>query len=300
MILYPLRLSEKIEFYISGSEMEEEKFSTVIVPKSGWFDIDVSEIWRYRDLIFLFVKRNFVILFKQTILGPAWAVIQPLLTTIVFTVVFGKLAGLSAKGVPSFLFYLSGTVAWQYFSSALTQTSDTFVENAAILGKVYFPRIVMPISTVITNLINFFIQFGIFSVLIVIYALMGKIHPNTYVLMLPILILHMAMLGLGTGIIISAATTKYRDLRLLVSFGVQLWMYATPVAYDINIIPDRLRDIYMLNPMTPVINAFRTAFLGIGSFDLKSYLISWIVTAVILLIGIILFSRVEKTFVDTV
>lgn len=300
MILYPLRLSEKIEFYISGSEMEEEKFSTVIVPKSGWFDIDVSEIWRYRDLIFLFVKRNFVILFKQTILGPAWAVIQPLLTTIVFTVVFGKLAGLSAKGVPSFLFYLSGTVAWQYFSSALTQTSDTFVENAAILGKVYFPRIVMPISTVITNLINFFIQFGIFSVLIVIYALMGKIHPNIYVLMLPILILHMAMLGLGTGIIISAATTKYRDLRLLVSFGVQLWMYATPVAYDINIIPDRLRDIYMLNPMTPVINAFRTAFLGIGSFDLKSYLISWIVTAVILLIGIILFSRVEKTFVDTV
>lgn len=280
--------------------MEEEKFSTVIVPKSGWFDIDVSEIWRYRDLIFLFVKRNFVILFKQTILGPAWAVIQPLLTTIVFTVVFGKLAGLSAKGVPSFLFYLSGTVAWQYFSSALTQTSDTFVENAAILGKVYFPRIVMPISTVITNLINFFIQFGIFSVLIVIYALMGKIHPNIYVLMLPILILHMAMLGLGTGIIISAATTKYRDLRLLVSFGVQLWMYATPVAYDINIIPDRLRDIYMLNPMTPVINAFRTAFLGIGSFDLKSYLISWIVTAVILFIGIILFSRVEKTFVDTV
>lgn len=280
--------------------MEEEKFSTVIVPKSGWFDIDVSEIWRYRDLIFLFVKRNFVILFKQTILGPAWAVIQPLLTTIVFTVVFGKLAGLSAKGVPSFLFYLSGTVAWQYFSSALTQTSDTFVENAAILGKVYFPRIVMPISTVITNLINFFIQFGIFSVLIVIYALMGKIHPNIYVLMLPILILHMAMLGLGTGIIISAATTKYRDLRLLVSFGVQLWMYATPVAYDINIIPDRLRDIYMLNPMTPVINAFRTAFLGIGSFDLKSYIISWIVTVVILLIGIILFSRVEKTFVDTV
>lgn len=280
--------------------MEEEKFSTVIVPKSGWFDIDVSEIWRYRDLIFLFVKRNFVILFKQTILGPAWAVIQPLLTTIVFTVVFGKLAGLSAKGVPSFLFYLSGTVAWQYFSSALTQTSDTFVENAAILGKVYFPRIVMPISTVITNLINFFIQFGIFSVLIVVYALMGKIHPNIYVLMLPILILHMAMLGLGTGIIISAATTKYRDLRLLVSFGVQLWMYATPVAYDINIIPDRLRDIYMLNPMTPVINAFRTAFLGIGSFDLKSYLISWIVTAVILFIGIILFSRVEKTFVDTV
>ena len=300
MILYPLRLSEKIEFYISGSEMEEEKLSTVIVPKSGWFDIDVSEIWRYRDLIFLFVKRNFVILFKQTILGPAWAVIQPLLTTIVFTVVFGKLAGLSAKGVPSFLFYLSGTVAWQYFSSALTQTSDTFVENAAILGKVYFPRIVMPISTVITNLINFFIQFGIFSVLIVVYALMGKIHPNIYVLMLPILILHMAMLGLGTGIIISAATTKYRDLRLLVSFGVQLWMYATPVAYDINIIPDWLRDIYMLNPMTPVINAFRTAFLGIGSFDLKSYLISWIVTAVILFIGIILFSRVEKTFVDTV
>ena len=278
----------------------EQQFDTVIKPKSGWFDINLKEVWDYRDLIYLFVKRNFVSHYKQTILGPAWAVIQPLLTTIVFTVVFGNIAGLAADGVPSFLFYLSGTVAWTYFSTCLTQIADTFTGNAAILGKVYFPRVVMPISTVLTNLISFAIQFLLFLVFMVIYWIKGTITPNIAMLLLPLLLLHMALLGLGTGIIISALTTKYRDLKMLVGFGVQLWMYATPVAYDIGIIPAKYMYLYMLNPMTPVINTFRYAFLGLGGFNLGYSIISWIVTLLILFFGIILFSRVEKTFMDTV
>ncbi len=280
--------------------MDSSKFTTVIGPKTGWLDIDLKEVWDYRDLIFLFVRRNFVSHYKQTILGPAWAIIQPLLTTIVFTIVFGNIAGLAADEVPSFLFYLSGTVAWTYFSTCLTQTADTFTGNAAILGKVYFPRIVMPISTVLTNLISFAIQFLLFAIVLVVYVIEGSVTPTMYVFLLPILLLHMAMLSLGTGVIISALTTKYRDLKMLVGFGVQLWMYGTPVAYDIGIIPQRHMKLYMLNPMTPIINMFRKAFLGIGMFDLKSYFFSWIVTILILFIGIVLFSRVEKTFMDTV
>ena len=280
--------------------MSNDKFSTVIVPKTGWFDINLKEVWQYRDLIGLFVKRNFVSQYKQTILGPLWAIIQPLLTTVVFTVVFGSLAGLSAEGVPSFLFFLSGNVAWQYFSGCLTSTANTFTGNAGILGKVYFPRLVMPISTVMTNLISFGIQMAMFLTFLVIYWVRGAVSPNWYVLLTPVLVVHMAMLSLGTGIIISALTTKYRDLKMLVGFGVQLWMYATPVAYDIGIIPARLMGLYMLNPMTPIINAFRYAYLGLGSFQPGYYLVSWVVTALILFVGIVLFSRVEKTFMDTV
>ena len=280
--------------------MSNDKFSTVIVPKTGWFDINLKEVWQYRDLIGLFVKRNFVSQYKQTILGPLWAIIQPLLTTVVFTVVFGSLAGLSAEGVPSFLFFLSGNVAWQYFSGCLTSTANTFTGNAGILGKVYFPRLVMPISTVMTNLISFGIQMAMFLTFLVIYWVRGAVNPNWYVLLTPVLVVHMAMLSLGTGIIISALTTKYRDLKMLVGFGVQLWMYATPVAYDIGIIPARLMGLYMLNPMTPIINAFRYAYLGLGSFQPGYYLVSWVVTALILFVGIVLFSRVEKTFMDTV
>lgn len=280
--------------------MNNEKFSTVILPKSGWLDINIKELWHYRDLITLFVRRNFVSQYKQTILGPLWAIIQPLLTTVVFTVVFGSLAGLAAEGVPSFLFFLSGNVAWQYFSNCLTATANTFTGNAGILGKVYFPRLVMPISTVMTNLISFGIQMAMFLIFLIWYWIAGAVQPNLYVLMLPLLVVHMAMLSLGTGVIISALTTKYRDLKMLVGFGVQLWMYATPVAYDIGIIPERLMGLYMLNPMTPIINAFRYAFLGIGSFEIGYYLLSWAVTLVILFAGVVLFSRVEKTFMDTV
>ena len=278
----------------------EQKFTTVIVPKTGWFDFRLKELARYKDLIFLFVKRNFVSQYKQTVLGPAWAVIQPLLTTVVFTVVFGNLAGLAAAGVPSFLFFMSGNIAWHYFSTCLTQTANTFTGNSSILGKVYFPRLVMPVSTVMTNLISFAIQFFLFVVFLVVYWIKGDVQPTAHALLLPVLLLHMALLSLGVGIIISSLTTKYRDLKMLVSFGVQLWMYGTPVAYDIGIVPQRLMGIYMLNPMTPVINTFRKAFLGLGSFDLTYYLISWGMTFVVLFIGLMLFSRVEKTFMDTV
>lgn len=278
----------------------EQKFTTVIVPKSKWLDFHLKEVWKYRDLVLLFVKRNFVSQYKQTILGPLWAIIQPLLTTVVFTVVFGRLAGLAAEGVPSFLFFMSGNIAWAYFSSCLTQTANTFTGNAGILGKVYFPRIVMPISTVLTNLISFAIQFVMFLVFLSIYWIRGAVHPTPYALMIPLLLVQMAMLSLGVGIIISSLTTKYRDLKMLVGFGVQLWMYGTPVAYDIGIIPQKFMGIYMLNPMTPIINTFRTAFLGLGSFDVVHYLISWGVTLVILFFGLLLFNRVEKTFMDTV
>ena len=279
---------------------------TVIRPKQGWFDLPIRELFRYRDLILLFVKRDFVSLYKQTILGPAWAVIQPFLTTIVFSLVFGSIAGLAPEGVPSFLFYLSGTVVWNYFSNCLTRTSDTFIANANILGKVYFPRLVMPVSTVLSKLIDFAIQYAFLLVFLVGYLVCGaNVRPNWFILMTPLLLLQLAMLSLGCGVIISAATTKYRDLRMLVSFGVQLWMYASPVAYDMFSMDvfapgGRFYSLYMLNPVTPILNLFRYAYLGIGSIDWLHYGVSWLSTCVLLLIGIVLFSRVEKTFMDTV
>ena len=278
----------------------EQKFSTVIVPKTKILDFHLKELARYRDLIFLFVKRSFVARYKQTILGPAWALIQPLISTLVFTVVFGKIAGLAPGGVPSFLFFMSGNIAWGYFSGCLNSTANTFTGNAGIFGKVYFPRLVTPISTVLSQLIGFGIQFFLFLIFLVIYWVKGEVQPTLYVLMLPVLLLHMAMLSLGVGIIISSLTTKYRDLQILFGFGVQLWMYGTPVAYDIGIIPEKYMSPYMLNPISPVINAFRKPFWGIGSFDLPHYLISWAVTLVVLGIGVMLFNRVEKTFMDTV
>ena len=284
----------------------KEQPVTIIRPRSGWFDLPIRELFRYRDLILLFVKRDFVSLYKQTVLGPAWAVIQPFLTTIVFSLVFGSIAGLAPDGVPSFLFYLSGTVVWTYFSNCLTRTSDTFIANAAILGKVYFPRLVMPVATVLSKLIDFAIQYAFFLVFLVIYMATGaRISPNWLILLTPLMLLQLAMLSLGCGVIISAATTKYRDLRMLVSFGVQLWMYASPVAYDMFSMSafapgSNYYGLYMLNPVTPIVNLFRYAYLGIGQVDWLYYGISWAVTAVLLFIGIVLFSRVEKTFMDTV
>jgi lipopolysaccharide transport system permease protein len=278
----------------------EQQFTTVIVPQTGLMDLHLKEVWKYRDLVFLFVKRNFVTRYKQTVLGPAWALIQPLLTTFVFTFVFGRLAGLAPGGVPSFLFFMSGNIAWGYFSGCLNATASTFTGNAGIFGKVYFPRMVTPISTVLSQLITFGIQFFLFVIFLVIYWVQGAVQPTLYALMLPLLLLQMAMMGMGVGIIISSLTTKYRDLVMLVSFGVQLWMYGTPVAYDIAIVPEKLMGLYMLNPMTPVVNTFRLAFLGLGSFDLFHYLLSWVFTLVVLFIGIILFNKVEKTFMDTV
>lgn len=286
--------------------MAEKQTMTVIKPKTGWFDLPIRELLHYKDLIFLFVKRNFVSLYKQTVLGPAWAVIQPFLTTVVFSLVFGSIAGLAPGGVPSFIFYLSGNVIWGYFSACLTQTSDTFIANSGILGKVYFPRLVMPVSTVLSKLIDFVIQFAFMLIFVVIYTLTNAgVHPNWYMLMTPVLILQLAMLSLGCGVIISAATTKYRDLRMLVSFGVQLWMYASPIAYDMFSMGafapgSKYYGLYMLNPVTPVVNVFRYGFLGIGQIDWLYYGIGWITTVVLLFLGVLLFSRVEKTFMDTV
>lgn len=285
--------------------MTENQSVTIIKPKSGWFDLPIRELLKYKDLILLFVKRDFVSMYKQTVLGPAWAVIQPFLTTIVFSLVFGSIAGLAPNGVPSFIFYLSGNVVWTYFANCLTKTSDTFISNSAILGKVYFPRLVMPVSTVLSKLIDFAIQYAFLLVFLVIYAIGGSIQPNWFVLMTPLLLLQLAMLSLGCGVIISAATTKYRDLRMLVSFGVQLWMYASPVAYDMFSMgvfapSSRFYGLYMLNPVTPIVNIFRYGYLGIGAINWTYYLISWVTTLVLLLGGVVLFSRVEKTFMDTV
>ena len=275
---------------------------TVIKSKRGLLEIDLKELWKYRDLILLFVKRNFTSRYKQTILGPAWAVIQPLLTTVVFTVVFGGIAGLPTDGIPPFVFYMCGNILWQYFSGSLTSTSSTFIANSGIFGKVYFPRLVLPISTVLTNLISFAIQLAFFLIFWIVYWIQGaSINPNLMLLMVPVLLLQSAMLALGVGIIISALTTKYRDLAMLVSFGVSLWMYATPVAYAASdLIPAKWMWLYQLNPMTPILETFRYAFFGSGSFNGLYYGISWAVTIVILFIGVLLFNKVEKTFMDTV
>lgn len=285
--------------------MDDNRPVTIIRPRTGWFDLNLGELAHYKDLIFLFVKRNFVSRYKQTVLGPAWSIIQPLLTTVVFSLVFGNIAGLAADGVPSFIFYLTANVMWGYFSGCLTSTSSTFIANSGILGKVYFPRLVMPISTVCSKLIDFAIQFSFMVIFVAYYAITNQIHPNWYVLMTPVLLLQLAMLSLGVGVIISAATTKYRDLNMLVGFGVQLWMYGTPVAYDMFSMGvfapgGKWHSLYMCNPVTPIINIFRYGFLGIGEIEWFYYVISWIVTFIVLFIGVVLFSRVEKTFMDTV
>lgn len=286
--------------------MEDKEIYTVIKPKSGWFDLQIKELFRYKDLILLFVKRDFVSLYKQTILGPAWAIIQPFLTTIVFSLIFGSIAGLAAAGVPSFIFYLSGNIVWHYFSNCLTRTSGTFITNSNILGKVYFPRLVMPISTALSKLIDFAIQYAFMIIFLIYYTVTGQgVHPNWLIVMTPLVLLQLAMLSLGFGIIISAATTKYRDLRMLVSFGVQLWMYGSPVAYDMFSMSvfspgSKYYGLYMLNPVTSIINLFRYAYLGIGQVDWFYYGIGWITTIIVLFFGIVLFSRVEKTFMDTV
>ena len=281
-------------------------WTTRIRPKTGWFDINLNEIWRYRDLIWMLVKRDFTLIYKQTILGPAWVVIQPLLTTLIFTVIFGNVAGLPTDGMPKFMFYMGGNIAWHYFANCLTQTSNTFISNRQLFGKVYFPRLCMPVSIVFSQLINFFVQFVLFAGFVVYYALQpnSAVNPNwRLILLTPLMLLQLGMLGLGFGIIVSSMTTKYRDLSLLVSFGVHLWMYATPVAYPASMIADKypqLLGVYMLNPMTPLIELFRSAYLGSPCYYLNYYWLSIAITVAVFILGVILFSRVEKTFMDTV
>lgn len=285
---------------------KNKNWKVEIVPGNGWFDLRLTELVSYRDLIFLFVKRTFTAKYKQTVLGPAWAIIQPFLTTVVYTLFFGNMAGLGAKGVPTFIFYLSGTVIWSVFSQGLTQSANTFTANRAMLSKVYFPRLVMPISSTLSEFIAFGIQFFFMICFLVYYFFANTgVTPNIFMLMTPALLLQMAVLGLGFGTIISSLTTRYRDLAMLVAFGVQLWSFASPVAYDMfrmaALAPGgKYYALYMLNPITPIINVFRYAYLGIGKIDWTYYGISWITTAAVLFIGIVLFSRIEKTFADTV
>jgi lipopolysaccharide transport system permease protein len=283
------------------TQTRNSDWDLVISPKKKWYQLELMEVWRYRDLITLFVRRDFVSRYKQTILGPLWFVIQPLITSLVFTVIFGNIAQLPTDGLPQFLFYLSGNVLWIYFANCLTSTSDTFIDNAGIFGKVYFPRLVTPISVIISNLISFGIQFLFFLGFYLYFYFRGaSIYLTIWALTLPLLILLMAGLGLGFGIIISSMTTKYRDLRYLVTFGVSLWMYGTPVIYPVSSIPAQWRWIADINPITPIIETFRVGFLGAGNTSWLRLSYSAIFMLVVTLIGIVIFNRVEKTFIDTV
>jgi len=273
----------------------------VLRSRSRWFDLHLNDLWEYRDLVLLFVRRDFVSNYKQTILGPAWFLLQPLISTFIFTIIFGHIAAIPTDGVPRPLFYMGGIVIWNYFSGCLTRTSDTFVANAGIFGKVYFPRLAVPLSAVIINLLTFAIQFSLFLLIMVYFVIRGSsIHPNVWILYTPLLLLQMGGLGLGLGILISSLTTKYRDLTFVVGFGVQLWMYATPIVYPMSQVPARWQLLYALNPVAPVVEAFRYAFLGAGSANPWHLGISMIITLLLLLGGITTFSRVEKTFMDNV
>ena len=273
----------------------------VIKPHSRWFNVDLLGLWNYRDLIWLFVRRDFVAVYKQTVLGPLWFLLQPLFTTVVFTVVFGRIAQIPTDNVPPALFYMTGVVVWGYFSGCLTRTSNTFVGNAGIFGKVYFPRLVVPISSVISSIITFLIQFVLLLSFILYFYLSGAlVQPNLWFLITPFLILYMAALGLGTGILISSLTTKYRDLAFAVTFGVQLWMYATPIVYPMSEVPEQWRWVMTLNPMTSVVETFRYAFLGVGTVSLELWGAGISIVFIILILGILLFSKIEKTFMDTV
>ena len=279
----------------------EKKWTTVIEPQKKLFDLNLKEVWQYKDLIWLFVKRDFTTKFKQTILGPLWYIIQPLFTTIVQTFVFGNIAKLPTDGVPQFLFYMAGNVPWAYFSSCLQSTSNTFVGNAGVFGKVYFPRLTTPIATVISSLFNFIVQFVMFLGFTLYFFLTGaNIHITWVAALTPLFIAQMAILGMGFGIIISSLTTKYRDLQVLVGFGISLWMYATPVIYSGSTLSPKLYSLMMLNPMAPIIELLRYGWLGSGTLPLLYWGISLITTFIVLFIGIIIFNKVEKTFMDTV
>lgn len=287
---------------------ETPRFKTIITSEHKIFDLHLKETFQYRDLIFLFVKRDFVSLYKQTVLGPLWAIIQPLLTTVVFTIIFGNLAKLTTAdapgdyAIPGFLFYMIGNICWSYFSGTLDATSKAFINNRSIMGKVYYPRLVSPISIALSRLISFAIQFILFFAIMLIYLFKGgtSIRFAPQILLLPLLLLQLMLLSVGCGVIISSVTTKYRDLAMLVGFGLQLWQYASPIAYGFELIPARYRSLYMLNPVTPIITTFRYAMFGFGCFHLSFYLISWGITLAIFFIGLVLFSRIERTFMDTI
>ena len=282
-------------------QSEQDRWDMVIKPKSGIFDINIQEIWHYRDLFLLLVRRDFVSFYKQTILGPLWFFLQPIFTTVIYTFIFGNLAGISTEGLPPLLFYMAGINAWTYFSECLTKTSTVFKDNANVFGKVYFPRLIMPLSIVLSNLLRFGVQMLMFFLLMAIYAIKGaSFHVTIYVLLFPVLVILMGLLGLGSGMIISALTTKYRDLSFLVTFGVQLLMYATTVVYPLSAAPAKYKLLISLNPMTPIIETLRYGFLGHGSFSWSSLSVSAATILIIVFFGIIIFNKVERNFIDSV
>jgi len=280
---------------------QKDEWDHVIRSRRPWWDLYLGELWHYRDLIQLLVWRDFVAFYKQTILGPLWYIIQPLLTTVVFTIIFGNMAQLSTDGLPPFLFYMAGNTVWSYFSACLVNTSSTFTANAGIFGKVYFPRLSIPVAIVISNLISFGMRLIIFLIFVVYFLLTGSdVHLTAWTLSLPVQIVTMGLMGLGFGMIISSLTTKYRDLQQLVGFGVQLLMYATPVIYPVSSITGNWRWLILANPMTPIVEVFRLAFLGVSAVSPFSLLYSVAFTLVVLLIGLLIFNHVEATFMDTI
>lgn len=291
-----------IENSVKGQQLpDNEHWDGIIKPQSSLFEIDLAEIWRYRDLMMMFVKRDIVTLYKQTILGPLWFFIQPLFTTITFIIIFGELAGISTNGLPKGLFYMAGILCWNYFADCLNRTSTTFKDNQGIFGKVYFPRIVVPISITISNLVRFAIQFLLFIGFYIYYLAQGVvIQPNVGILLFPVLLIIMAGLALGFGMIITALTTKYKDLAFLVQFGVQLWMYATPIIYPLSEVPEKYRWLVVANPMTAVVETFKYGFLNQDSFSIYHLVYSFCFMLVLLVTGILIFNKVEKGFMDTV
>jgi len=278
-----------------------EQYDIEIKPQNSLLAIDFKEIWRYKDLLYMFIKRDIITQYKQTILGPLWFFIQPTLTTIMYMIVFGGIAGISTDGLPQPLFYLAGISLWNYFSECLNKTSNTFTANAGIFGKVYFPRLIVPMSTVTSTLLKLFIQLLLFTGVYVYYVLMGyAIQPNLYALLFPVLIVILAGLALGFGILFSSLTTKYRDLTLLLSFFVQLWMYATPVIYPLSVMSEKKQWIMVMNPVTSVVETFKYGFLGKGTFEWAHLAYSFGFMSVLLVIGIIVFNRVQRSFMDTV
>ena len=282
--------------------MATNKYHTHITAKHNWYDLKLKEVWQYRDLIWLFTQRNFVVKYKQTVLGPAWIFLNPLISSVIYAFVFGGIAGIGTDGIPSILFYLAGNAIWTYFSSCVTMNAGTFTANAGVFGKVYFPRLTMPLSNVISSVLQFGVQMLLVMGFLVYYVITGAVSPNWEAwLLIPVVLVQLGLLGLGCGIIISSLTTKYRDLAILVTFGVQLWMYITPVVYPMSQLGDGImKTILMLNPVTAPVELFRYAVLGVGSVMPGYLAVSGAVTVLLLLIGIMTFNKVEKTFMDTV
>lgn len=278
----------------------EQQWTETIESNHSLFDLKLSEVWRYRDLVYMFVKRDFISGFKQTILGPIWFFINPIFTTIVYLIVFGNIAGLSTDGAPKILFYLAGVTLWNYFSSCLTGTSNVFAGNAAIFGKVYFPRLVMPITIVVSNLMRFGVQMILFIAAFLYYYFKGEVQPNLWILATPFLIILMAAFALGMGMIFSSLTTKYRDVQMLLGFGISLFMYVTPVIYPLSALPERFKIIAYYNPLSGIFECFKYAWLGVGDFNAPMLLISTVIIFVLLAIGTVVFNKVEKGFMDTV